>query len=135
MPLRGSSKKLFHVLSNYCGLGGYGIPQNEIDAICAEHDQDYKTIYDKKGYKAAYLEYNWADEKMARALTQYSKSITGRSDILKLGTEFFISGKKKLLQSNINEHEKFKLMLEDRSNMVGEDVRARIQSKSFINLL
>lgn len=135
MPLRGSSKKLFHALSNYCGLGGYGIPQNEVDAICAEHDKDYKTIYEQKGYKAAYLEYNWADEKMARALTKYANSLNERSDLLLLGTQFFTSGKKALLQSNIDEYDKFNLMLNENTNMAGEDAASNIQRKSFSNLL
>lgn len=134
MPLRGTSKKLFHSLSNYCGLGGYGIPQNEVDAICAEHDQDYEKIYKQHGYKAAYLEYNWADEKMARKLTKYANTLHGRSDILLLGTKFFTSGKKALLQSNINEYDRFKLMLDENTDMASEDAAARIQSKSFLNM-
>lgn len=56
------------ILSNYCGIGGYGIPQHKIDFICQQHDRDYAIIQHKKGTLWPYLHYNWADERMLRKI-------------------------------------------------------------------
>ncbi|MCG0276764.1 MAG: hypothetical protein L5655_11555 [Thermosediminibacteraceae bacterium] len=56
--------------SNYCGLGGYGIPQHAVDEICKQHDDDYDHI--QKQGKNPYLSFNWADEKMLNALRSVS---------------------------------------------------------------
>ena len=58
------------VLSNYCGFGGSGIPQHQVDEICAEHDRDYAII--QKAGKNPYLHYNWADQKMLKALEKHT---------------------------------------------------------------
>lgn len=70
------------VLSNYCGFGGSGIPQHQVDAICAEHDKDYATI--QASGKNPYLHFNWADQKMLKALEQHSSKGV-REVILKQG--------------------------------------------------
>ena len=54
--------------SNYCGLGGYGIPQHVVDKICQQHDNDYNTIQQQRGTLWPYFNYNWADEVMLQKL-------------------------------------------------------------------
>ena len=54
------------IFSNYCGLGGYGVPQHITDKICQEHDQDYDHII-RMG-KNPYRYFNWADQKMLTAM-------------------------------------------------------------------
>ena len=58
------------LLSNYCGFGGSGIPQHTVDEICAEHDRDYGIIQQKG--ENPYLKFNWADQKMLKALEQHT---------------------------------------------------------------
>lgn len=58
------------IFSNYCGLGGSGLPQHQIDALCKQHDEDYTEIIKKKGWRAAYLEYNDADKKFFERIGQ-----------------------------------------------------------------
>lgn len=50
------------VLSNYCGLGGAGEVQDEVDQICKEHDEDYEALR-KKGINP-YINFNNADRAM-----------------------------------------------------------------------
>lgn len=67
--LRGSAKEIKRgIFSNFCGPGGYGLPQHATDRICAEHDADYDIML-KQG-KNPYLNYNWADKKMVDALNK-----------------------------------------------------------------
>lgn len=62
------------LLSNYCGLGGQGIPQHTVDEICKEHDEDYAKIQAEHGVLAPYLRFNWADEKMMKKLSEHAPS-------------------------------------------------------------
>lgn len=55
-------------LSNYCGLGGYGLPQHKIDKICKEHDEDYAFIQKQHGYWYPYIHANWADMDMLQQI-------------------------------------------------------------------
>lgn len=66
MPSMRKEKHKQGWFSNYCGLGGYGIPQHAVDEICKTHDEDYDHIL-KQG-KNPYMSFNWADEKMLNAL-------------------------------------------------------------------
>lgn len=50
------------LLSNYCGLGGLGKVQDEVDQICKEHDEDYETLRKKK--INPYIHFNDADRAM-----------------------------------------------------------------------
>ena len=56
------------IFSNFCGPGGFGLPQHAVDKICATHDDDYDMII-KQG-KNPYTNFNWADEKMVKALDE-----------------------------------------------------------------
>lgn len=78
--LRGSKAKrkatntlLQGVFSNFCGPGGFSnaLPQNELDAICKQHDEDYGAIL--AAGKNPYFHYNWADEKMVKAMKAKTK--------------------------------------------------------------
>jgi hypothetical protein len=83
------------VFSNYCGLGGSGIPQHLIDSICEQHDRDYQQIIDKHGYAAAYLKFNWADKKFldkVRAATPQDQ----RQRVLQYVSERYFSAKEAL---------------------------------------
>lgn len=66
----------FGFFSNFCGPGGYGFPQHEVDKICQEHDKDYGIIMSLGDNP--YLHYNWADAKMQKALKKigYGKGIS-----------------------------------------------------------
>ena len=52
--LQGEPTGLF---SNYCGFGGEGPVQHEIDELCRIHDKDYGTIAESG--KNPYRAYNW----------------------------------------------------------------------------
>jgi hypothetical protein len=101
MPLKGRTTKFYYIFSNYCGIGGSGVPTNQVDAICAEHDQDYQKIIERKGYTAAYGRFNWADRKMINKLKDITPVDT-REAIVKKASEFFLN-KKEIIAGNEKE--------------------------------
>lgn len=58
------------MFSNYCGFGGSGKIKHKVDAICKQHDDDYKQIQSEHGYITPYVKFNWADKKMLDALAR-----------------------------------------------------------------
>lgn len=101
MPLRGRTVKLANILTNFCGLGGAGIPINEIDTICKQHDEDYGKIMKNAGsggYKRAYFQYNWADNNMAIRLAKLVPKSTSEKIVKKIAT-WFLHHKKNFYQN------------------------------------
>ena len=69
------------VFSNYCGLGGSGIPQHQVDEICKKHDENYERIH--MNGNNPYWEFNWADQIMIDDLAAILPN-SAREKILKL---------------------------------------------------
>lgn len=81
------------MFSNYCGLGGSGPVQHQVDQICKEHDEDYQTILDQG--ENPYLHYNWADDKMQKRLRRVRTSASIREKMLKTFTTTLWNAKKR----------------------------------------
>lgn len=96
MSLKGSTKKFYGILSNYCGLGGFGTPRHKVDQLCKEHDEAYEK-YIKKGINP-YLSYNLADEVFMEQLKKIVPA-TIEERLVKLGAQGFVNMKKSVASS------------------------------------
>lgn len=91
------------ILSNYCGPGGFGLPQHETDQACQEHDIDYGKISAAEGFTVPYTEYNWADEKFIQKLKKITPKSKREAAIRRMGMDYFQF--KKLVRKTLNKTE------------------------------
>lgn len=128
--------------SNYCGLGGDGPVQHEVDEACRIHDEDYGVLI-RKGINP-YGRFNDADQKFMHNLQQISPK-SFREYVAQLGGQTFlklkdstligkIAGefinhlyqfKKEMDTSSLRDHFISQLALEDTSDMPGGHIRRR----------
>lgn len=96
MRLRGPTRKFYHLFSNYCGLGGYGIPSHTVDQLCMEHDNDYQQMLENgvPWYKV-YTQFNDADQKLLDKLEKISPDNVAEQ-ISQLGGRFFFQLKRQV---------------------------------------
>ena len=92
--LRTANTKKRHregILSNYCGFGGQGVPQHQVDRLCEQHDNDYDIII--KSGKDPYTNYNWADEKFLKGIYEITPE-SKREYVLKMASNAVFRAKR-----------------------------------------
>lgn len=126
--LRGSNNKLLYkgIFSNFCGLGGKGIPQHLVDTLCEQHDDDYQDMMDNN--INPYLKYNWADKKFFEALQKVAPASL-KERIVKYGANTFLHIKQAV--SNYETPERTKRPLDEG---ISPDVKRPKLKGSFPNL-
>lgn len=77
------------IFSNYCGIGGSGIPQHATDAACKDHDEEYGQLQKIHGDLWPYLHWNEADERFLKRIKQIAPASAEEVVINQLGQKFF----------------------------------------------
>lgn len=63
----------YNVFSNYCGLGGEGLPRHKVDELCKKHDEAYGRMI-QEDHQNPYFNFNQADADFLRDLYALGKS-------------------------------------------------------------
>ena len=96
MARRRDNENIGSYFSNYCGVGGFGLPQHETDQACKEHDEEYGLLQLQHGTTWPYIHWNDADEKFIRTLANIAPQGT-KEFIVKNVAEQLFRKKKQIL--------------------------------------